>query len=57
MNPPDITGSDGALAMQKNLFSFDVNDVTETIDNTIEEALENHKNGIYPVDPDRKSVV
>ncbi len=57
MNPPAITGSEVALAMQKNLFSFDVNDVTETIDNTIEEALENHKNGIYPVDPSNKRIL
>lgn len=51
MNPPAITGTEVAVAMQKNIFSFDLDSVTEALNNTVDEALEKHARGEYPVDP------
>lgn len=43
MNPPALTGTSVAVAMQKNIFAFDINDVTEALNNTVDEALDQYK--------------
>ena len=43
MNPPAITGTETAIAMQKNLFNTDITKVTEALNNTVDEAMEKYK--------------
>lgn len=39
MNPPALTGTSVAVAMQKNIFAFNIEDVTEALTNTVDEAM------------------
>lgn len=47
LNPPAITGTEVAIAMQRNLFSFDIDNVTEALNNTVDEAMEKYKEDPY----------
>lgn len=57
-NPPAITGSQVALSLQRNVFQFTVEDSTDLVNNTIEEALESYKeNPNYLVAPDTPRIL
>lgn len=57
MFPPALKGGEVLLALQQNLFSFNVHEQIEAMDNSVERAMEEYNAGARPVSENDKRIL